>query len=62
MKGVWHWLKSSSKMKRWIFLVLIGIVLTCYGIAKILVQKEMEFNDAGKVVITFVVGFTCIVL
>lgn len=62
MKGVWHWLKSSSKMKRWIFLVLIGIILTCYGIAKILVQKEMEFNDAGKVVITFVVGFTCIVL
>lgn len=62
MKGVWHWLKSSSKMKRWIFLVLIGIVLTCYGIAKILVQKEMEFNDAGKVIITFVVGFTCIVL
>ena len=53
---------TGSKMKRWIFLVLIGIVLTCYGIAKILVQKEMEFNDAGKVVITFVVGFTCIVL
>ena len=50
------------KNERWIFLVLIGIVLTCYGIAKILVQKEMEFNDAGKVVITFVVGFTCIVL
>lgn len=62
MKGVWHWLKSSSKMKRWIFLVLVGIVLTCYGIAKILVQKEMEFVDAGKVIITFVVGFTCIVL
>ena len=62
MKGIWHWLKSSSKMKRWIFLVLVGIVLTCYGIAKILVQKEMEFSDAGKVVVIFVIGFTCIVL
>ena len=62
MKGVWHWLKSSSKMKRWIFLILVGIVLTCYGIAKILVQKEMEFIDAGKVIVIFVVGFTCIVL
>ena len=62
MKGIWHWLKSSSKMKRWIFLVLIGIVLTCYGIAKILVQKEMEFIDAGKVIIIFVVGFTCVIL
>lgn len=62
MKGISHWLKSSSKMKRWILLILVGIVLTCYGIAKILVQKEMEFIDAGKVIITFVVGFTFIVI
>ncbi len=62
MKGMAHWLKSSSKMKRWIFLILVGIVLTCYGIAKILVRKEMEFIDAGKVVVIFVIGFTCIVL
>lgn len=62
MKGILHWFKSSSKMKRWMLLVLVGIVLTCYGIAKILVQKEMDFLDAGKVIITFVVGFTFIVL
>ena len=62
MKGIWHWLKSSSKMKRWIFLVLLGIVLTCYGISNILVQKEMRFIDIGKVIVTFVIGFTCIVL
>ena len=54
MKGILHWFKSSSKMKRWIFLILVGIVLTCYGIAKILVQKEMQFSDAGKVIIVFV--------
>ena len=62
MKGILHWLKSSSKMKRWIFLVLIGIVLTCYGIAEILVQKEMEFIDAGKIIVVFVIGFILIVL
>ena len=62
MKGIWQWLKSSSKMKRWIFLILVGIVLACYGIAKILVEKEMEFIDAGKIIVTFVIGFTCIVL
>ena len=62
MKGILHWFKSSSKMKRWILLVLVGIVLTCYGIAKILVEKEMEFIDAGKIIVTFVIGFTCIVL
>ena len=62
MKGILHWFKSSSKLKRWIILILIGIVLTCYGIAKILVQKEMDFLDVAKVVVTFVFGFTFIVL
>ena len=49
-------------MKRWILLILLGIVLTCYGIAEILVQKEMEFTDAGKVIVIFVIGFTSIVI
>lgn len=62
MNGILHWFKSGSKMKRWIFLILIGIVLTCYGIAKILVTKEMEFIDAGKVIVVFVIGFTLIVI
>lgn len=62
MKGLLHWFRSSSKMKRWILLILIGIVLTCYGIAKIIVQDKMQFIDAGKVIVTFVIGFTFIVL
>lgn len=62
MKGIMHWLKSSSKMKRWILLILVGIVLTCYGISKILVQKEMQIVEAGKVIIVFVIGFVLIVL
>ena len=57
MKGIMHWLKSSSKMKRWMFLILIGIILTCYGISDILVQKEMQFSEAGKVVVIFAIGF-----
>ena len=62
MKGILHWLKASSKMKRWIFLILAGIMLTCYGISKVLVEKEMEFVEAGKIIVIFVIGFTCIVL
>ena len=27
MKGLVHWFKSSNKMKRWIFLILVGIIL-----------------------------------
>ena len=53
MKGVWHWLKSSSKMKRWMFLILMGIVLACYGISEILVLKEMSFVEVGKIIAIF---------
>ena len=51
MKGFMHWFKSSTKMKRWMFLILIGIVLACYGIAEILVLKEMSFREVGKVML-----------
>ena len=49
-------------MKRWIFLILIGILLACYGLAKILVMKEISFQEVGKVVVIFVLGFVSIVL
>ncbi len=62
MKGFLQWFKSSSKMKRWIFLILVGIILACYGLAKILVMKEMSFQEVGKVVVIFVVGFIAIIL
>ena len=62
MKGLLQWFKSSSKMKRWIFLVLVGIILSCYGISKILVLKEMTFTQVGKIAVVFVAGFLAIVL
>ena len=62
MKGFMHWFKSSNKMKRWMFLILIGILLACYGLAEILVMKEISFQEVGKVVAIFVIGFIAIVL
>ena len=62
MKGFMQWFKSSSKMKRWMFLILVGIILACYGLAKILVMKEMSFVEVGEIVAIFVVGFIAIVL
>ena len=62
MNGFMHWFKSSTKMKRWIFLILIGIILCCYEIAEILVMREISFQEVGKVVAIFVVGFVAIVV
>ena len=37
MKGLHSWLKNSSKMKRWILLILVGIIFVSYGIASIII-------------------------
>jgi len=62
MKGFFKWFKSSTKVKRWMFLILVGIVLACYGIAKILVSQELEFIELAKIAGIFVVGFVFIIL
>src|SRR5574344_2569884 len=58
MGGFFQWFKASTKMKRWILLILIGIALACYGFTEILVQKELVIIDVVKIVVTFVFGFT----
>lgn len=62
MKSFFEWFKASTKVKRWILLILVGIVLTCYGIAKILVSEEITFFELGKTVVIFVIGFIAIVV
>lgn len=62
MNGFMQWFKSSSKLKRWMLLILVGIALVCYGIAEILVLKEMSFGELAKIIITFITGVVGIVL
>ena len=40
MKGIFNWLKSGSKMKRWILLILVGVVFASFGMANILTSNE----------------------
>ena len=63
MKGFFEWFKSSSKMKRWMFLILCGVVSICYAISKILVANKLEkIQDIAIIVACFVVGFLAIIL
>ena len=62
MNGFMHWFKSSTKMKRWMFLILIGIILSCYGMAEIIVLKEITFQEVAKIVGIFVVGFMAMII
>jgi len=62
MKSFFEWLKNSTKIKRWIFLILIGMVLACYGFAQILVLKKLVIIDIIKIILTFVTGITLFIL
>lgn len=62
MKSFLQWFKNSTKIKRWIFLILVGVALTCYSFSKILVTKEIDFSSLGKIIVLFVLGFICIVV
>ena len=61
MKGFFRWFRSSTKMKRWMLLILIGIVLACYGMAEILTGQRLDFWPLVKIIACFVVGFVFVV-
>ncbi len=61
MKGFFRWFKSNTKIKRWLLLIIVGILLCCFGIVKILISNQMEFIDVAKIIGVFVLGFVFIV-
>ena len=62
MKSFLEWFRGSTKVKRWMFLILLGIILTCYGFTKVLVNNEMDFAELIRIIGIFVIGFVFVVL
>lgn len=62
MKGFLKWFKNEAKMKRWMILILVGMVLACTGISKIFVAKAISFEGVAKVIALFVLGFTLVII
>ena len=62
MKGFFKWFRKGTKMKRWIFLIVIGILLASYGMVLLLTGGEKQFIDLFKMIVSFVVGFTFVIV
>ncbi len=63
MKGFFKWFKGSTKIKRWMFIVIVGIACACFGFSKILTTTEISsVNQIIEIVIPFVFGFILVVL
>ena len=54
MKGIFYWFKDSSKMKRWIMLILVGIVFCSFGMANMIVSEEaITLVEAAKIIFCY---------
>ena len=62
MVGLFNWFKSNTKIKRWLFLILIGIVFFCVAISNMIVDKERVFQDLIVIAISFVIGLLCTII
>lgn len=62
MKNFLKWFKNSTKIKRWLFLILIGILLACFGFCKVLVTNRLELKDLIEIIGSFVAGFVFLVI
>ena len=61
MKGFFRWFKANTRMKRWLFFIIVGVILCCYGMASVLTSKQIDFIHLAKVAIAFVIGFILII-
>ena len=62
MKGFFRWFKNSAKMKRWYIVILAGIAFALYGMVNLLKDEQHELNDLPLIIISFVLGFTFVIV
>ena len=60
--GFFKWFTSKAKMKRWMLLILVGIILVGYGISTLLYFDTLGIIEILKIVCSFVIGFTMIII
>ncbi len=62
MKKFLKKINDKTKILRWILLIIIGMVLACYGFAQILVLERLEFSDIIKIAAIFAIGITSFII
>ena len=51
-----EWFNSKLKMKRWLILILLGVILISFSLAKIFSEQIMEVQNAVRYGLIFVAG------
>ena len=56
-----EWFKDSTKFKRWMFLIMIGLTIMCYSAAKIISLNVIESMAVIVVVLEFIAGLGIVI-
>lgn len=62
MKKILKLIIGNKKTKRWILLIVIGMLITFYEFAQIVAMERLEITNTIKIGILFIIGFTCFIL
>ena len=62
MKKLLKLIIGNKKTKRWILLIVVGMLLTFYALSKIVGMERLEIISTIKIGIMFVIGITCFIL
>ena len=63
MKNFFRWFKNHAKMKRWLLVILVGIIALCYGVSELLiVNKTLDTSKIGLIVAAFIVGILLVIV
>lgn len=55
------WFNPKMRLKRWLALTLLGIIIMCYSISQIIVLNVVEPKIIFLIIIEFVIGFLLII-
>ncbi len=61
MTSFFEWFKGGAKIKRWLLLVLVGVMLIAYSMSKILLLSVLNLLDILIMIITGVLGTLIII-
>ena len=55
------WLKNSARLKRWLFFILLGIMIICYSMAQLMKVEVIDFKEILFIILEFMAGILIII-
>ncbi|MBQ6860928.1 MAG: YvcK family protein [Clostridia bacterium] len=62
MNNLFEWLSPGLKLKRWFFLLIVGVMLLSFSIAKFISSETLAMKELLSCILMFTVGFASIIM